>query len=87
VMYCSNYISLFARVWLSGWLCDDVWWSSIDGERFVGDQEQYFDQDHQDQQGYFENQGKYSLGLYIALMQPWSYDLNDVYAMNVKHDF
>ena len=69
-MYCSNYISLFARVWLPGWLCDDVWWSSIDGERFVGDQEQYFDQDQQDQQGYFENQGKYSLGIayFIANM-------------------
>ena len=69
-MYCFNYIPLFARVWLPDWLCDDVGWSSIDGERFVGDQEQYFEQDQQDQQGYFENQGKCSLGIayFIANM-------------------
>ena len=49
---------------IAGWLCDDVEWSSIEGEQFVGDQEHYFEPDQQDQQGYFENQGKYSLGLY-----------------------
>ena len=37
-----------------------LWLSSIDGKRFVGDQENYFDE--QDQQEYFV-QGKYSMGL------------------------
>jgi hypothetical protein len=34
-------------------------WSSIDGEQYYSDQEQYFDK--QDQQEHFE-QGKYSMG-------------------------
>ena len=37
-----------------------LWWSNIDGEQFVGDQEYYFDK--QDQQEHFD-QGKYSMGL------------------------
>jgi hypothetical protein len=35
-----------------------MWWLSIDGEQFAGDQEYYFEQD---QQGPFD-QGKYSMG-------------------------
>ena len=42
----------------SEWLCGALTWSSIDGEQFVGDQEQYFED--QDQQDYFE-QEKYSM--------------------------
>ena len=76
-MYCSNYISLFARVWLPGWLCDDVWWSGVDGEQFVGDQEQQIEQDFQDQQAYFQNQGKYSL-VFTYFLQTWSYSLMHV---------
>ena len=40
--------------------CMLLCWSSIDGERFVGDQEYYFD--NLDQQEHFD-QGKYSMGL------------------------
>jgi hypothetical protein len=58
-------------------LCVDMWWSSLDGERIVGDQEQYFDQDFQDQQGTFENQGKYTLGI-TYFLQTWSYNLTHV---------
>jgi hypothetical protein len=42
-----------------GCLYDDVL-SSIDGEQFVGDQEQYFEE--QDQQGLYFDQGKYNMG-------------------------
>ncbi len=45
---------------IAGWFHVDAWWTSIVGERFVGDQEQFFEQDQQEQQEYFENQGKYS---------------------------
>jgi hypothetical protein len=34
--------------------------SSIDGEQFVGDQEQYFEE--QDQQELYFDQGKYNMG-------------------------
>jgi hypothetical protein len=61
-------------------LCVDVWWSSIDGEQYFGEQDQYFD-NKQDQQEKFE-QGKYSLGssllshslfitLIICMSLPW----------------
>jgi hypothetical protein len=43
----------------SGWLYVDVL-SSIDGEQFYGDQEQYFDEQNQQEQ-YFD-QGKYNIG-------------------------
>ena len=41
-------------------VCADNWWSSIDGEQYFGEQDQYFD-DQQDQQEFAE-QGKYSMG-------------------------
>jgi predicted helicase len=54
------------------WMCVvDNGWSSLDGEKFVGDQELYYEQDLQDQ---FE-QGKYSMGLSLL-----SYSL---YAINI----
>jgi hypothetical protein len=44
LVYCSNYISLFASCMIAcGCLyVDDL--SSIDGEQFVCDQEQYFEE-------------------------------------------
>jgi hypothetical protein len=42
-----------------GCLYDDVL-SSIDGEQFVGDQEQYFEE--QDQYGLYFDQDKYNMG-------------------------
>ena len=36
------------------------WWSSVDGEKYDGEQGQYFNE--QDQQEHFE-QGKYNMGL------------------------
>jgi hypothetical protein len=46
----------------------DNGWSSIDGEKFVGDQELYYEQDLQDQ---FE-QGKYSMGLSLLSYSPYA---------------
>jgi hypothetical protein len=46
-------------------------WSSIDGEQFVGDQEFFYEQDHQDQ---FE-QGKYSMRLSLL---SYSYQANNI---------
>jgi hypothetical protein len=51
-------------------LCGVISWSSIDGEQFVGDQEQYFDE--QDRQEYFE-QGKYSMGSSLLSYLPFNY--------------
>jgi len=36
-----------------------MWWLSIDGEQFVGDQEYFYEQEQQDQ----FDQGKYSMRL------------------------
>ena len=36
------------------------WWSGIDGERYVGDQDQAFDDQQQAQESF--DQGKYNLG-------------------------
>ena len=36
------------------------WWSGIDGERYVGDQDQSFDQQQQFHESF--DQGKYNLG-------------------------
>jgi hypothetical protein len=36
-----------------------MYWSSIDGEQFIGDQEFFYEQDQRDQ----FDQGKYSMGL------------------------
>ena len=48
-----------------GWLCVDVL-SSIDGELYHVEQEQYFkDQEYQQE---FDNQGKYSLGFISMAM-------------------
>jgi hypothetical protein len=41
-MYCSNYIFLFALCKIANGCLYVVVSSSIDGEQFVGDQEQYF---------------------------------------------
>jgi hypothetical protein len=49
-------------------LCVDVWWSSIDGEQYFGEQDQYFD-DQQDQQKFAE-QGKYSMGSSLLTYSP-----------------
>jgi hypothetical protein len=43
----------------SGYLYDDEL-SSIDGEQFMSDQEQYFEE--QDQQELYFDQGKYNMG-------------------------
>jgi len=52
-MYGSNY-SLFASCMIvSNCLCVVDWWSSIDGEQYVGDQGQSFD-DKQEQQESFD---------------------------------
>ena len=48
-----------------GWLYVDVL-SSLDGEQYAGDQEQYFE-DQQCQEE-FDNQGKYSLGFISMTM-------------------
>ena len=63
----------------------------VDGEQFVEDQEFFEDQDPQK---FFEvlnkkkeSKSKASIVLGYASFKPWSYDLNDVYAMNVKHDY
>lgn len=45
------------NVWMLVWWCNDE--SSIDGEQFFGEEDQYFD-DQQDQQETFEDQGKYN---------------------------
>jgi hypothetical protein len=59
-MYFSNYISLFASCMIAlGCLYVDVS-SSIDGEQFVGDQEQYFEE--QDQHELYFDQCKYNMG-------------------------
>jgi hypothetical protein len=44
-------------------LCVDVL-SSIDGEQFVRDQEQYFEE--QDQQELYFDQGKYNMGSFLT---------------------
>jgi hypothetical protein len=49
-------------------LCVDVWWSSIDGEQYFSEQDQYFD-DQQDQQKFAE-QGKYSMWLSLLSYSP-----------------
>jgi hypothetical protein len=60
LMYYSNYTSLFASCMIAlGCLYVDVL-SSIDGEQFVGDQEQYFEE--QNQQKLYFDQGKYNIG-------------------------
>ena len=48
-------------------LCGAMLRSSIDGEKYVGDQEQYFED--QDQQENFE-QGKYSIGSSLLSYSP-----------------
>jgi hypothetical protein len=58
LVYCSNY-SLVCLCMIVLNECCCYCWSSIDGEQFVGDQEFFYEQDHQDQ---FE-QGKYGMGL------------------------
>jgi hypothetical protein len=59
-MYCFNYISLFASCMIAlGCLYVDVS-SSVDDEQFMGDQEQYFEE--QDQQELYFDQGKYNMG-------------------------
>jgi hypothetical protein len=52
----------------SGWMLL-MCWSSIDGEQFVGDQEFFYEQDHQDQ----FDQGKYSMGMSLL-----SYSLSTI---------
>jgi hypothetical protein len=42
-------------------MCVAVWWSSIDGEQFLDDQEYYFEPDQHYQQESFD-QGKYIMG-------------------------
>ena len=62
VVYCSNYSPLFASCMIARMIvcCCLGCWSSSDGEVYVGDQENFYDQ--QDQQDFQENfdQGKYS---------------------------
>jgi hypothetical protein len=58
-VYYSKYISLFASCMIAyGCLYVDVL-SNIDGEQFVDDQEQYFEE--QDQQELYFDQGKYNM--------------------------
>jgi hypothetical protein len=59
LVYCSNYISLFASCMIAcGCLyVDDL--LTIDYEQFVGDQEQYFKE--QDQQELYFDQDKYNM--------------------------
>jgi hypothetical protein len=44
----------------SGWLLLSFW-STIDGEQFMGDQGYFFEQDQQEQ----FDQGKFSMGLFL----------------------
>ena len=46
---------------VSDCLCVDDRWSSLDGEQYVGDQGQSFDQQQEFQESF--DQGKYNLGL------------------------
>jgi hypothetical protein len=39
------------------------WWSSLDGEQFLDDQEYYFESDQQSHPEYHFDQGKYNMGL------------------------
>ena len=40
-MYCYNHILLLHRVCVASIACIHIWWSGIEGEQFVGDQESF----------------------------------------------
>ena len=54
------------------------WWLSLDGEPYVGEQDQAFDNQQQAQESF--DQGKYNLGLSLLPIHNW----NNIYHMHVS---
>ena len=61
MVYCSNYSLFVLCIIVSIEMRVGGWWSSIDGEPCVGEQDQIFDDQQQSQESF--DQGKYNLGL------------------------